>query len=749
LVPGTWVTPGPLAGHTPSTLEMDGRQRPSGCSLAPTPPVQPSDNIAAIRDIGIMAHIDAGKTTTTERVLFYTGISHRMGEVHDGAAVMDYMVQEQERGITITSAATTCLWKNHRINLIDTPGHVDFTIEVERSLRVLDGAIAVFDAVAGVQPQSETVWRQAERYKVPRVAFVNKMDRIGATLDRTVDMLKENLHAHPMVAQLPIGLESKFSGVIDLLTMETIHWLDELGEQMVRAPLAEDHALYTDAVLAREALVEAVGEVDDEIGSAFLEGGPNSINLEALKAGMRRATIANKGVVVLCGSSLKNRGVQPLLDAVIDFLPSPADLPPVTAIRKHDKHEVQRSPSVDQPLLALAFKVLHDPHRGPLVFFRVYSGVLRVKDGIQNCTQDRKERVTKLLQIHANKTQEIEEVTVGNIAAAVGLRFTTTGDTVISAKDGEQVILPGLEIPEPVIFRAIEARSAADQTALAEALERMRREDPSFHVRVDADSGQTLMGGMGELHLEIIVDRMDREAKVKANVGKPQVAYRETVARKISIPIEYDREIGGKRQYAKLLLEMVPRERGTGNEFTNLLPPPVARQKGQAAQPPKLLPDMIAAVREGAMDALTRGPLIGYPIVDMEIRLIDGAYIEGDSTPVSFRAATTMGLMEAFERAEPRILEPIMKVEVEVPEDFTGHVVSDLTGNRRGRILGMEPRSGVQVVTSEVPLAELVGYATALRSGTQGRATPSMHFGHYSEVPLDLQAAIVSRTRGY
>jgi elongation factor G len=711
--------------------------------------VHPPDNIAAIRDIGIMAHIDAGKTTTTERVLFYTGISHRMGEVHDGAAVMDYMPQEQERGITITSAATTCFWRGHRINLIDTPGHVDFTIEVERSLRVLDGAIAVFDAVAGVQPQSETVWRQAERYHVPRVAFVNKMDRIGATLDRTVEMLKANLHAHPIVAQLPIGLESKFSGVIDLLTMETIRWPDELGEQVVRAPLTEDDPLHTDAVLAREALVEAVGEVDDEVMQAFLEGGPASVKLDTLRAGMRRATIANKGVVVLCGSSLKNRGVQPLLDAVIDYLPSPLDLPPVTAIRKHDKKEIQRAPSVDQPLLALAFKVLHDPHRGPLVFFRVYSGALRVKDGIQNCTQDRKERVTKLLQIHANKTQEIEEVTVGNIAAAVGLRFTTTGDTVISAKDGEQVVLPGLEIPEPVIFRAIEARSAADQTTLNEALERMQREDPSFRVSIDPDSGQTLMGGMGELHLEIIVDRMAREAKVAANVGKPQVAYRETVGRPYTAPIEYDREIGGKRQYAKLVLELVPRERGAGNAVTNTLPAPVAKSKGQPAQPPKLLPEMIAAVREGSTDALTRGPLLGYPIVDMEIRLIDGAYVEGDSTPVSFRAATAMGLMEAFEKANPQLLEPIMRVEVEVPEDFTGHVVSDLTGNRRGRILGMEPRSGVQVVTSEVPLAELVGYATALRSGTQGRASPSMHFSHYAEVPSDLQAAIVSRTRGY
>ncbi len=712
--------------------------------------MQPPENIAAIRDIGIMAHIDAGKTTTSERILFYTGISHRMGEVHDGAAVMDYMPQEQERGITITSAATTCLWKGHRINLIDTPGHVDFTIEVERSLRVLDGAVAVFDAVAGVQPQSETVWRQAERYHVPRIAFINKMDRVGATLDLSVEMMRHNLHAHPLVAQLPDGLESAFVGVIDLMTMETIRWPDELGEQVVREPLTEAHSLHTDAVLAREALIEAVAEVDDEVMGVFLEAGVGGVPVELLRAGMRRATIANKGVVVLCGSSLKNKGVQPLLDAVLDYLPSPLDLPPVVAVRKHDKHEVVRLPAVDQPLLALAFKVLHDPHRGPLVFFRVYSGVLRVKDGIQNCTQDRKERVTKLLQVHANKTQEIEEVTAGNIAAAVGLRFTTTGDTVISAKDGEQVILPGLEIPEPVIFRAIEARSTADQNLLVEALERMQREDPSFRVRIDADSGQTLMGGMGELHLEIIVDRILREARVAANVGKPQVAYRETVGRNLTLPFEYDREIGGKRQYARLVLEIVPRERGAGNSFVSLLPEPVLRttKGGPPAVPPKILPEHLAAVRDGSADAMSRGPLLGYPIVDVEIRLIDAGYVEGDSTPMSFRAATTMGIMEALEKANPTLLEPMMKVEIEVPEDFTGHVHSDLRG-RRGRVMAMGPRQGLQVIDSEVPLAEMVGYATALRSATQGRASYSMHFSHYAEVPTDLQAAIVTRTRGY
>lgn len=704
------------------------------------------DNIAAIRDIGIMAHIDAGKTTTSERVLFYTGISHRMGEVHDGNTVMDYLPQEQERGITITSAATTCLWRGHRINLIDTPGHVDFTIEVERSLRVLDGAVAVFDAVAGVQPQSETVWRQAERYRVPRIAFVNKMDRVGATLGRTVEMMRTHLHTHPIVAQLPVGSEAAFSGVVDLLTMELIGWADELGTQVVREPLAATHRVYADAVRAREAMIEAIAEVDDEVMTAFVEAGTSGVPLEVLRAGMRRATIANKGVVVLCGTALKNKGIQPLLDAVIDYLPSPADLPPVTALRKSDGEAVTRRPASDQPLLALAFKVLHDPHRGPLVFLRVYSGVLRVKDAIQNVTRDRKERITKLLQMHANKTHEIEEVSAGNIAAAVGLRFTTTGDTVVLSGDREQVILPGLEIPEPVIFRAIEARSAADQAALTEALDRMQREDPSFTVRVDPDSGQTLMAGQGELHLEIIVDRIAREARVATHVGKPQVAYREAVGQARVHRIEYDREIGGKRQYAKVVLSLTPRARGAGNQFVNKIPEPV-RERGKT-EPPKLLSDMIAAVREGVTDALTRGPLLGYPVVDLEVALVDGAYVEGDSSAVSFRAAATMGLMEAVEQAGPRLLEPVMKVEVETPEDFTGHVMNDLAG-RRGRVLGMEQRRGLRVIDAEVPLAEMVGYSTALRSATQGRASYTMHFSHYSEVSADRQAEIITQTRGY
>ncbi|MCB9749938.1 MAG: elongation factor G [Myxococcales bacterium] len=697
-------------------------------------------DIATIRDIGIMAHIDAGKTTTTERVLFYTGKSHRIGEVHHGAAVMDYMPQEQERGITITSAATTCFWKGHRVNLIDTPGHVDFTIEVERALRVLDGAVAVFDAVAGVEPQSETVWRQADRYGVPRFAFVNKMDRVGATLGRTVQMLKSRLSAHPMVVQLPIGTEDAFEGVIDLITMETIHWSGEHGEEVVRAPVDEDHPMYTEAVEGRENLAEAIGEVDDEVMTVYLEEGPDGVTSDMLRAGIRRATIANKGVAVLCGSALKNKGIQPLLDAVVAYLPSPLDRPPVAAVRQRDGETIERRPSEDEPLLALAFKVLHDPHRGPLVFFRVYSGVLRLKDALQNVTQGRKERVNRLLQIHANKTEEIDHVGAGNIAAAVGLKFSTTGDTLISSKDKEAVVLQGLEIPEPVIFRAIEARTAADQASLDDALKRFEREDPSFTVRTDDDSGQTLICGQGELHLEVLIDRLERESRLTVHVGKPQVAYRETIARAMTKTLEYDRELGGRRRYAKVVLKLSPRERGSGNDFLNEVPQPTSSIP--------LTRDMLAAAAEGVRDAMTRGPLLGYPVVDTAVQLVEAVAVEGDSNASSFRAAASMGVMQAFEEASPCLLEPRMAVEVIVPADFTGPVVSDLTG-RRGRVQGMEPRGLYQIVTAEVPLAEMVGYATALRSITQGRASYTMQLQDYAEVPASQQEAIVSRVRGY
>lgn len=707
----------------------------------------PSTDIAAIRDIGIMAHIDAGKTTTTERVLFYTGVSHRIGEVHDGAAVMDYMPQEQERGITITAAATTCFWRDHRINIIDTPGHVDFTVEVERSLRVLDGAVAVFDAVSGVEPQSETVWRQADRYHVPRLCFVNKMDRVGATLDLTVEMLKSRLGAHAIIIQLPIGSEGDFEGVIDLLTMETIHWPDELGTEVVRAPLHEAHELYEDSLLAREEMIEALAEVDDELMHMFLEEGAARVEIDALRAALRRVTIANAGVPVLCGSSLKNKGVQPLLDAVIDYLPSPLDMPPVEAIRRSDGAVIQRRPAADEPFLALAFKVLHDPHRGPLIFFRVYSGEIKVKDAIQNVTRGRKERLTKILQIHANKTQEIQSVGVGNIAAAVGLRFTSTGDTIIQSKDKEEVVLAGMQIPEPVIFRSVEPKSTADQNALTEAMKKLQREDPSFRVSIDPDSGQTLISGMGELHLDVLVDRLLREYRVGANVGKPQVAYRETISKKLVKKIEYDREIGTKRHYARLVLELAPAERGAGLSFENAIPAPKTSDRGRT-EAPRLLPEMIAAVEEGVTDSFTRGPILGYPTVDINVRLTDGAYIEGDSTAASFRAAASMGMMEAMEAASPVLLEPVMEVEVIAPEDQTGHVVSDLNG-RRGRVQGMNPRQSLQSIDAEVPLAEMVGYATALRSATQGRANYTMQFSHYSAVPRDLEQSIVQKIRGY
>jgi len=707
----------------------------------------PSTDIAAIRDIGIMAHIDAGKTTTTERVLFYTGVSHRIGEVHDGAAVMDYMPQEQERGITITAAATTCFWREHRINIIDTPGHVDFTVEVERSLRVLDGAVAVFDAVSGVEPQSETVWRQADRYHVPRLCFVNKMDRVGATLDLTVEMLKSRLGAHAIIIQLPIGFEGDFEGVIDLLTMETIHWPDELGTEVVRAPLGEAHELYEDSVLAREEMIEAIAEVDDELMHVFLEEGSAGVEIDALRAALRRATIANAGVAVLCGSSLKNKGVQPLLDAVIDYLPSPLDMPAVEAIRKSDGAVIQRRPAADEPFLALAFKVLHDPHRGPLIFFRVYSGEIKVKDAIQNVTRGRKERLTKILQVHANKTQEIQSVGVGNIAAAVGLRFTSTGDTIIQSKDKEEVVLAGMQIPEPVIFRSVEPKSTADQNALTEAMKKLQREDPSFRVNIDPDSGQTLISGMGELHLDVLVDRLLREYRVGANVGKPQVAYRETISKKLVKKIEYDREIGTKRHYARLILELIPAARGAGLSFEDAIPAPKTSDRGRT-EAPRLLPEMVAAVEEGVTDSFTRGPILGYPTVDIKVRLTDGAYLEGDSTAASFRAAASMGMMEAMEEATPALLEPVMQVEVIAPEDQTGHVVSDLNG-RRGRVQGMNPRQNLQSIDAEVPLAEMVGYATALRSATQGRANYTMQFSHYSAVPRDLEQSIVQKIRGY
>ena len=703
--------------------------------------MNPSIDITKIRDIGIMAHIDAGKTTTTERILYYTGVSHRIGEVHDGAAVMDYMPQEQERGITITSAATRCEWNDHRINLIDTPGHVDFTVEVERSLRVLDGAVAVFDAVGGVEPQSETVWRQADRYEVPRIAFVNKLDRIGATLELTVDMLQDRLGAHVIVTQIPIGLESQFEGVIDLLRMETNRWEGDLGESVIVAPLDPSDALYEDAALAREAMVEAIADVDEVTMEKFLESGSESFSIDFLVEAIRRVTIQSKGVAVLCGSSLKNKGVQPLLDAVVSYLPSPLDRPPVSALRLKDDVVVERRPTLEEPLLALAFKVVDDAHRGSLVFTRVYSGELALRDQIQNCTKDRKERVSKLLQMHANKTTEVDRCGPGDIVAVVGTKFTTTGDTLILSKDKEQVVLPGMQIPDPVIFQSIEPKTTADREKLNAAIAKFTREDPSFSVRDDKESGQTLIGGQGELHLEVIVDRLRREHGVEARIGKPQVAYRECVGAQTRKDMTYDREIGTKRQFARIELVLTAAERGAGNAFVQELSREQLHEK-------RISEPFLAAIEEGVHDALSRGPLLGYPVIDVEVRLVDAAAHDTDSSDVSFRAAASMAVSEALEDSSARLLEPVMEVDVAAPEDFTGAVHADLS-TRRGRVLGMEPRGVSQAIRADVPLAHMVGYATALRSATQGRASYSMQFARYSEVPKDLQGGLVTSIRGY
>ncbi len=729
-----------------------------------------ADTIGMTRNIGIMAHIDAGKTTTTERILFYTGSSHYIGEVHDGAAHTDFDEEEQRRGITIYSVATTCFWKpgapptadgpqpgSHRINLIDTPGHVDFTVEVERSLRVLDGAIAVFDAVAGVEAQSETVWRQAERYRVPRICFVNKLDRVGATLTRTVEMMGERLGAHPIVVMLPVGLEGAFSAVIDLVTMELVTWPraeDEVdkGRTFERAPLTEDHPSWDEAVVARETMLEALAEVDDQIMERVLSEDTQSLTVDDIRAALRRATLSLRGFPVLCGAALKNRGVQPLLDAVVYYLPSPLDMPPVEAeLTAGSKagERVLRRPDPEDPVLGLAFKVVQDPHRGPIVMFRLYSGVLHVKDQVLNVAKDKKERILKLLMVLAAKTEEIEEIGPGNIAAAVGLRFTTTGDTLILSKDKQLVVLPGMQIPEPVIFRSVEAKSAADQKDLEQALARIQSEDPSFRVYEDPDSGQTLMAGQGELHLEVIVNKLERDYRVKARVGKPQVAYRESIAGAGATQFEYDREVGGKRQYAKLTIEIEPRERGAGNSVENALPVPPTGKGGKApAGPETLPPEYLAAALEGLADALTRGPLLGNPVVDVRVRLVAASYLEGDSNAASFRAAASMAVNKVIESAGARLLEPVMSVEVVAPEEFVGNVHSDLN-TRRGRVLGLEPRGNAKAIQAQVPLAEMVGYATSLRSVTQGRASHTMQFAAYSEVPSDLQNQIIEKVRGY
>ncbi len=682
------------------------------------------------RNIGIMAHIDAGKTTTTERILYYTGINYKIGEVHEGTATMDWMVQEQERGITITSAATTCFWRDHRVNIIDTPGHVDFTIEVERSLRVLDGAVAVFCSVGGVEPQSETVWRQADKYRVPRIAFINKMDRIGADFGRGVSMIRDRLGANPVPLQLPIGTEEHFRGVIDLVSMKAVIWDDDsLGARYRLDEIAE--ADRPAAEKQREILLEAVADVDEKLLEKYLEGQP--IDESEIRAAVRLATLQLKLVPVLCGSAFKNRGVQLLLDGVVDYLPSPVDVESVTGINPDTDAEELRPPDDNAPFAALAFKIMTDPYVGTLTFFRVYSGKIESGSHVLNATKGKRERIGRLLKMHANKREEIKEVYAGDIAAAVGLRDTTTGDTL--SDDTHPVILESIEFPDPVISIAIEPKTKVDQERLGVSLQKLTTEDPSFRVETDHETGQTIIKGMGELHLEIIVDRLLREFKVDANVGRPQVAYKETVRKSVKQEAKFVRQTGGRGQYGHVVIRLDPLPPGSGFEFAD-------ETKGGTV--PR---EYIPAVERGVREATESGVMAGYPMVDMKVALLDGSYHEVDSSEMSFKIAGSMAFKEAARKATPILLEPIMAVEVVVPEDFMGEVMGDLS-KRRGHIQGMESRAGAQVVTARVPLKEMFGYSTDLRSATQGRATYTMQFSHYEPVPQMISEEIMAKAVG-
>jgi len=682
------------------------------------------------RNIGIMAHIDAGKTTTTERILYYTGINYKIGEVHDGTATMDWMVQEQERGITITSAATTCFWRDHRVNIIDTPGHVDFTIEVERSLRVLDGAVAVFCSVGGVEPQTETVWRQADKYRVPRLAFVNKMDRVGADYFRVVKMIEDRLGARPAVLQLPIGAEDKFSGIIDLVTMKAVVWEDEsLGAKFHEEEIPAD--LRDQAEEYREKLIEAAADADEAIMVKYLDG--KAISEAELRSGIRAATLALKIVPVLCGTAFRNKGVQPMLDAVVEYLPSPLDIPPVNGVEPGtDKVEV-RPANDDAPFSALAFKIMTDPFVGTLSFFRVYSGSLLSGASIYNSTKSKRERVGRLLKMHANKREEIKEVYAGDIAAAVGLRTATTGDTLCDEDD--PIVLESIDFPDPVISIAIEPKSKADQEKLGLSLQKLATEDPSFKVRTDEETGQTIISGMGELHLEIIVDRLLREFSVGANVGKPQVAYRETVRKGVEQQGKFIRQTGGRGQYGDVWIKLEPQKPGGGFEFVDAV-------KGGSI--PR---EYIPAVEKGIKEATENGVLAGYPIVDVKVTLFDGSYHDVDSSEIAFKIAGSMAFKQAARKASPVLLEPIMSVEVVVPEDFMGDVIGDLS-SRRGKVLGMDTRPAAQAIDARVPLAQMFGYATDLRSMTQGRATYTMQFSHYEPVPAAVAEGIIAKFDG-
>jgi len=687
------------------------------------------------RNIGIMAHIDAGKTTTTERVLFYTGISHKLGEVHEGTAIMDWMEQEQERGITITSAATTCYWKRggeqYRINIIDTPGHVDFTIEVERSLRVLDGAVAVFDAVSGVEPQSETVWRQANKYHVPRICFMNKMDRVGADFFHSMETLVTRLMARPVAVQYPIGMEENFRGHVDLVEMKAIVFKDEtLGAEYVVEEIPAD--LAPKVAVWREKLIETAADFDDAVMEKFLEGDLASITPEQIRAAIRKGCLAMQIVPCLCGSAFKNKGVQSLLDGVIDYLPSPEDIEHVKGVDL-DGAEAVRPFTDDAPFAALAFKVATDPYVGQLTFIRVYSGVLKSGSYVLNSTKGRKERVGRILQMHANKREEIDSLSAGNIGALVGLKDTTTGDTLCSEKD--PIILERMIFPQPVISVAIEPKTKDDHQKMGVALGRLLQEDPSMRVNTDEETGEVILSGMGELHLEIVVDRMKREFKVEANVGKPQVAYRETITREVEVEGKFVRQTGGRGQYGHVWLRLAPQKPGEGFEFENgVVGGSIPRE-------------YIPAIQKGIEEAMQTGVLAGYPVVDMMATVFDGSYHEVDSSEMAFKVAASMAFKEGCAKAGPQLLEPIMSNEVIVPEEYMGDVIGNLNA-RRGRILGMEARAGAQVITSKVPLAEMFGYATQLRSMTQGRATFTLMFSHYEPVPKQISEEIVARVRG-
>jgi elongation factor G len=687
-----------------------------------------------VRNIGIMAHIDAGKTTTTERILYYTGINYKIGEVHEGGATMDWMEQEQERGITITSAATTCHWRDHQINIIDTPGHVDFTVEVERSLRVLDGAVAVFDGVAGVEPQSETVWRQADRYGVPRICFVNKMDRVGAEFHRCVEMIESRLGAVPLALQIPIGSEGDFRGVIDLVQMKALVWpLDTLLGASY--DIEEIPSTHVEAAREwRDRLVETVAENDDDIMMMYLEG--EEPPMDELKAAIRRGTLAGKFTPVLTGTAFKNKGVQPMLDAVVDFLPSPLDIEGIEGHKPGDESVVMmRKPNVEEPLSALAFKIMSDPHLGKLTYVRIYSGTMTAGSAVLNSSKERKERIGKIYRMHANKREEIASVGAGDIVAVMGLKDTTTGNTLCDPK--EQVVLESMTFPAPVISVAIEPKTKSDQEKLGTAIQRLAEEDPTFQVRSDEETGQTIISGMGELHLEILVDRMRREFKVEANVGKPQVAYRETISRPVEkMEYTHKKQTGGSGQYAKVVIALEPTGGGDGGyEFVNSV---------SGGRIPK---EYIPSVDAGAQEAMEYGILAGYPMVDVKVSLLDGNYHDVDSSEMAFKIAGSMAFKEAARRANPVLLEPMMSVEVTTPEDFMGEVIGDLN-SRRGHIQAMDERSGARIVKALVPLSEMFGYVGDLRSKTQGRASYSMQFDSYAQVPTNVATEIIAKAKG-